>query len=77
LVETEKTLMAIEEKKKWAKRESEILDELEKVQQKKKRLIKEANKIKKKIRTYQDKIRSKTDRKGDLSREYYNEMKQL
>ncbi len=77
MVETEKTLMAIEEKKKWAKRESEILEELEKVQQKKKRLIKEANKIKKKIRTYQDKIRSKTDRKGDLSREYYNEMKQL
>lgn len=69
--------MAIEEKKKWAKREDEILEELERIQKKKKKLIKRANEIKDKIRTYQDKIRSKTDHRSGLSREYYNDMKKL
>lgn len=69
--------MAIEEKKKWAKREAEILEELERIQKKKKKLIRRANEIKDKIRTYQDKIRSKTDYRDGLSREYYNDMKKL
>ncbi|MFW5928232.1 MAG: hypothetical protein ACOC5D_04655 [Thermoplasmatota archaeon] len=77
MAETEKTLMAIEEKKKWAKREEEILEELERVKEKKKKLIKKANEIKDRIRSYQDKIRSRTDNRSDLSREYYNQMKKL
>lgn len=77
MAESEKTLMAIEEKEKWAKREDEILEELKRVRKKKKKLIKEANDIKDKIRSYQDKIRSRTDSRSDLSREYYNEMRKL
>lgn len=77
MAESEKTLMAIEEKKKWAKREEEILDELKRVKKKKKNLIRKANDIKDKIRSYQDKIRSRTDNRSDLSREYYNEMRKL
>ncbi len=56
MVDVEKTLMAIEEKKKWKKREEEILEELEKVRDKRKELKKEAKELKEKIRTRKDSL---------------------
>jgi len=56
LVDIEKTVMAIEEKKRWEKREEEILEELERVRDKRKKLKKEAKKLKEQIRKCKDSL---------------------
>nr|AGF92966.1 hypothetical protein FLSS-6_0021 [uncultured organism] len=60
MVETEKTLMAIEEKKKWEEREEEILEHLEELREKKKKLQERADTLQNRIRECQDTLRSLT-----------------
>lgn len=60
MVETEKTLMAIEEKKKWEEREEEIFEQLKEVREKKEQLKERADTLQNRIRECQDTLRSLT-----------------
>ncbi len=46
MVETEKTVTAIKEKNKWAKREEHILEEIDNIKAKKKKLLKRMKRLK-------------------------------
>ncbi len=67
MVDFEKTLMAINEKKRWEKREKEILERLEEVRSKKKKLKKKAKELKKRIRRAEDGMRAKRKQSRDVS----------
>ncbi len=65
MVETEKTVTAIREKNKWAEREKDILEELDKIKTEKKKLLKRNKRLKELIRNCEEVIRDK--RTGDIS----------
>ena len=80
MVDVEKTLMAIEEKKRWEKREEEILEELKRVRDKRKKLKKRAKKLKKQIRNAKDALVSvqKNDMKmSDTSMDMIEDIKRM
>lgn len=64
VVKAKKTIMAIEERKRWESREKEILEKLEEIKEKKKKLSKKTKEIKSNINEYERAIRNL--RKGDF-----------
>ena len=65
MVETEKTITAINEKNKWAQREEDILEEIESIRDEKKELSKRAKELKDLISRCEEAIKIK--RKEDMS----------
>ncbi|MFP4608209.1 MAG: hypothetical protein ACLFNY_01345 [Candidatus Aenigmatarchaeota archaeon] len=67
MVDVEKAVMAIEEKKRWEKREEEILEDLEEVRKKRKELKKRAKKLKKRINEAGSAIKSIKQKERSVS----------
>ncbi|GEM_PF-2008399 len=66
MVDIEKAVIAIEEKRKWETREQEILDELKKVRSRRKKLKEKAKKLKEKINESASAIQSRQNQKRSI-----------
>lgn len=67
MVETEKTVVAIEEKEKWESREEDILSQLKELKAEKKKLVKQAKRLKKQIEAIEE--ASRYIDKGEIDKE--------
>lgn len=77
MVDVEKTLIAIEEKKKWEEREEEILKELEQVRSKRKELKKKAKELNERIKEAENAFKSIQKRDLQTSDSSINLMEEI
>jgi len=69
LVKSNKTLVAIEERRKWEKREKELLEKLKTIRQKKESYLKRIKKLKSQIKKYEQSIYVSSKDSRDISKE--------
>ncbi len=69
MVKSNKTLVAIEERRKWEKREKELLEKLKTIRQKKESYLKRIKKLKSQIKKYEQSIYVSSKDSRDISKE--------